>query len=56
MIVKMGQRKLFGTTHTTILLAVPVEWARSVGVKAGDKVEVMIDDAGKLVISAGEQE
>jgi hypothetical protein len=52
MLLNMGKRKLVGTSHSTILLAVPVEWARSIGVKAGDEVEVKIDDAGRLIISA----
>ena len=48
----MGKRKLVRTSHATILLAVPVQWARSIGVKGGDEVEVAIDEYGKLIISA----
>ena len=49
--IKMGGRKLIGTSHRTILMALPIQWVRSVGVEVGDTVQVVIDSAGRLIIS-----
>ena len=49
--LKLGSRRLTAKTKGGALLSVPSVWLNSQQLKAGDKVFVVIDESGNLIIS-----